>query len=104
MADESGSTVTAASGGDSLLEKITEKLHFDESSSDSDSDSHSESVKPVASSVKDKVFRLFGREKPVHSVLGGGKCMNYCHPLYILFALLFWFRSVENSNILNATF
>ncbi|KAL5079642.1 hypothetical protein RYX36_008063, partial [Vicia faba] len=49
------------------------KLHFDESSSDSVSDSHSESVKPEISSVKDKFFRLFGREKPVHSVLGGGK-------------------------------
>ncbi|CAI8607603.1 unnamed protein product [Vicia faba] len=73
MGGESGSTVTAATGGDSLFEKIPEKLHFDESSSDSDSDSHSESVKPEISSVKDKVFRLFGREKPVHSVLGGGK-------------------------------
>ncbi|KAL5072864.1 hypothetical protein RYX36_011848 [Vicia faba] len=70
---ESGSTVTAATGGDSLFEKIPAKLHFDEFSSDSDSDSHSESVKLEISSVKDKVFRLFGREKPVHSVLGGGK-------------------------------
>ncbi|KAL5077610.1 hypothetical protein RYX36_016594 [Vicia faba] len=70
---ESGSTVTAATGGDSLFEKIPAKLHFDESSSDSDSNSHFESVKPEISSVKDKVFRLFGREKPVHSVLGGGK-------------------------------
>ncbi|KAL5055015.1 hypothetical protein RYX36_035697 [Vicia faba] len=52
---ESGSTVTAATGGDSLFEKIPAKLHFDESSSDSDSDSHSESVKPEISSVKDKV-------------------------------------------------
>lgn len=64
-------------GGDSLLEKITEKLHFeDDSSSDSDSHSHSHSEldkKPVIESVKEKVFRLFGREKPVHSVLGGGK-------------------------------
>ncbi|XP_045791104.1 reticulon-like protein B5 [Trifolium pratense] len=74
MADESESTVTAVSrdGGDSLLEKITEKLHFDDSSSDS-SDSHSDTDKPVVESVKEKVFRLFGREKPVHSVLGGGK-------------------------------
>jgi hypothetical protein len=77
MADESESTVTAVSrdGGDSLLEKITEKLHFDDSSSDS-SDSHSEADKPVVESVNEKVFRLFGREKPVHSVLGGGKRMN----------------------------
>lgn len=63
-------------GGDSLLEKITEKLHFEDDSS-SDSDSHSDlDKKPVIESVKEKVFRLFGREKPVHSVLGGGKRMN----------------------------
>lgn len=61
--------MTAASVEPSLLDKITEKLHGHDSSSDSDS----ESAKPVLSSVKDKVFRLFGREKPVHSVLGGGK-------------------------------
>jgi len=63
-------------GGDSLLEKITEKLHFEDGSS-SDSDSHSDlDKKPVIESVKEKVFRLFGREKPVHSVFGGGKRMN----------------------------
>jgi hypothetical protein len=87
MADESESTVTAVSrdGGDSLLEKITEKLHFDDSSSDS-SDSHSEADKPVVESVKEKVFRLFGREKPVHSVLGGGKRMNlFLYDVYLLF-------------------
>ncbi|XP_047340887.1 reticulon-like protein B1 [Impatiens glandulifera] len=52
---------------ESLMEKISEKLHgHDSSSSDSDND------KP-SSSLKSKVFRLFGREKPVHQVLGGGK-------------------------------
>jgi hypothetical protein len=86
MADVSESTVTAVSrDGDSLLEKITEKLHFDDSSSDS-SDSHSEADKPVVGSVKEKVFRLFGREKPVHSVLGGGKRMNlFLYDVYLLF-------------------
>ncbi|OIW02012.1 hypothetical protein TanjilG_11605 [Lupinus angustifolius] len=59
--------------GESLIEKITEKIHgHDSSSSDSDSDSE----KPVASSIKEKVFRLFGREKPVHSVFGGGKAAD----------------------------
>ncbi|KAI4328850.1 hypothetical protein L6164_021173 [Bauhinia variegata] len=68
MAEESESTVT---GGESLIEKISEKLHDHDSSSSSDSDSDSE--KHDTSSVKEKVYRLFGREKPVHSVLGGGK-------------------------------
>ncbi|XP_061349830.1 reticulon-like protein B1 [Gastrolobium bilobum] len=69
MAEEQEKTVpaeaAAAASGESLLEKITEKLHGHDSSSDPE--------KPVASSIKDKVYRLFGREKPLHSVLGGGK-------------------------------
>ncbi|KAL7238991.1 hypothetical protein ACSBR2_004981 [Camellia fascicularis] len=62
--------------GESLMEKITEKLHHsDSSSSDSDSDSDSKKKKPSSppSFVKTKIFRLFGREKPVHKVFGGGK-------------------------------
>ncbi|XP_076929213.1 reticulon-like protein B2 [Bidens hawaiensis] len=51
---------------ESLIEKITEKLHDSSSSSDSDGDSK-------ISELKSKVFRLFGREKPVHKVFGGGK-------------------------------
>ncbi|XP_076951897.1 reticulon-like protein B2 [Bidens hawaiensis] len=51
---------------ESLIEKITEKLHDSSSSSDSDDDSK-------VSELKSKVFRLFGREKPVHKVFGGGK-------------------------------
>ncbi|OIT07369.1 PREDICTED: reticulon-like protein B1 [Nicotiana attenuata] len=68
--------------GESLMEKIADKFHGgDDSSSSSDSDT--ETRKPAAkeelvaaaepSSVKDKVWRLFGREKPVHKVFGGGK-------------------------------
>ncbi|KAL9230986.1 hypothetical protein vseg_006264 [Gypsophila vaccaria] len=54
---------------ESLLEKISEKIHaHDSSSSDDDDDKPS-----AASSMKSKVFRLFGRKKPVHKVLGGGK-------------------------------
>lgn len=56
---------------ESLMEKIADKIHFDRSSSSS-SDSDSE-VKPAAPPVKAKIWRLFGREKPVHHVLGGGK-------------------------------
>lgn len=52
---------------ESVIEKVSEKIHGDDSSSSSDSDS--ETVKPASpSSVKAKIFRLFGREKPVHQV------------------------------------
>ncbi|KAK3220033.1 hypothetical protein Dsin_014003 [Dipteronia sinensis] len=53
----------------SLLGKLAEKIHGnDSSSSDSDSDKPS-----VVEDVKSNVFRLFGREQPVHKVFGGGK-------------------------------
>ncbi|KAJ0111604.1 hypothetical protein Patl1_00519 [Pistacia atlantica] len=61
---------------ESIMEKISEKIHGDDhdSSSSSDSDSDSKTQKPASpSSVKAKVYRLFGRERPVHHVLGGGK-------------------------------
>lgn len=59
-----------------LVEKITEKLGgHDSSSSSSDSESDSDSKKhhDSSSAAKAKIFRLFGRERPVHHVLGGGK-------------------------------
>ncbi|KAK6140807.1 hypothetical protein DH2020_012860 [Rehmannia glutinosa] len=58
---------------ESLVDKISDKLHGgDDTSSSSDSDSEpKKSTSP--SSVKAKVYRLFGREKPVHKVFGGGK-------------------------------
>ncbi|GAB2293992.1 Reticulon-like protein [Dionaea muscipula] len=70
---------------ESVMDKIAEKLHgHDASSSDSDDE------KPPPPSVaavpfpppstplphpraKPKIYRLFGREQPVHVVLGGGK-------------------------------
>ncbi|KAL2902693.1 Reticulon-like protein B2 [Bienertia sinuspersici] len=52
---------------ESLIDKITEKIHHHDSSSDSDDD------KPAPSSLKSKIYRIFGRDKPVHKVLGGGK-------------------------------
>ncbi|KAF5804223.1 hypothetical protein HanXRQr2_Chr05g0194651 [Helianthus annuus] len=71
---------------ESLVENITDKIHRDNSSS-SLSDSESEKKpkfddddvkKPhdapaPDSSLKSKSNRLFGREKPVHQVFGGGK-------------------------------
>nr|GEW15859.1 reticulon-like protein B2 [Tanacetum cinerariifolium] len=61
---------------ESLKEKITET--FDDSSSDSDNEakkksSSSSAAAEVVDDVKDKVYRLFGRQRPVHKVLGGGK-------------------------------
>ncbi|KAL3498931.1 hypothetical protein ACH5RR_041663 [Cinchona calisaya] len=54
---------------ESLIEKITEKIHRPDDSSSSSSDDEGKKT----SSLKAKVFRLFGREKPVHKILGGGK-------------------------------
>lgn len=65
-------TESADSKVESVIEKISEKIHGHDSSSSSDSES--ETVKPESpSSVKAKIFRLFGRERPVHQVFGGGK-------------------------------
>lgn len=60
---------------ESIVENISEKIHGgdDTSSSSSDSDSEAKKTPPEPSSVKKKIFRLFGREKPVHKVLGGGR-------------------------------
>ena len=51
----------------STVDKIKEKIHefVEDSSSSSDSDSE----KPLPPKKK----RLFGREEPLHKVLGGGK-------------------------------
>lgn len=59
--------------GESLLEKISGKIHDHDSSSSSDSDNEKKSSSP--STLKAKVFRLFGRERPIHNVFGGGKRM-----------------------------
>ncbi|CAN7033411.1 unnamed protein product [Brassica rapa subsp. trilocularis] len=67
---------------ESLMDKISEKIHHgggDSSSSSSSSDDENDKEKEKKerpsspSSMKSKVYRLFGREKPVHKVLGGGK-------------------------------
>ncbi|KAL4594990.1 hypothetical protein ACB092_12G058700 [Castanea dentata] len=59
---------------ESLMDKIVEKIHdHHDSSSSSDSDSDSDDKLNPFGSAKAKIYRLFGREKPVHKVLGGGK-------------------------------
>ncbi|XP_038687026.1 reticulon-like protein B2 [Tripterygium wilfordii] len=70
MADE---VTQEESAGESLMDKISEKIDDHDSSSSSDSD-HDEKSSP--SSIKSKISRLFGREKPVHKVLGGGKAAD----------------------------
>ncbi|KAJ8900485.1 hypothetical protein K2173_025262 [Erythroxylum novogranatense] len=66
MADETENPI------ESMVEKISEKIH--DHSSSSCSDSEKKEKKPESPSlVKEKIYRLFGREKPVHGVLGGGK-------------------------------
>uniref|UniRef100_A0A0E0JNQ1 Reticulon-like protein n=1 Tax=Oryza punctata TaxID=4537 RepID=A0A0E0JNQ1_ORYPU len=59
----------------SMMEKLSEKLHGDSSSSssDSDDDKKGSSSSSAAAAMKAKIYRLFGRERPVHAVLGGGK-------------------------------
>lgn len=73
-ADESESVV------ESVMEKIHDKFHGDDSSSSSDSDDDKkkspEKVESTIDAVKSKVYRMFGREKPLHKVLGGGKRMS----------------------------
>lgn len=61
--------------GESLIEKIEERFHGHDSSSSSDSDNEKpkKAEDASSSSIKDKIWRLFGREQPVHKVLGGGK-------------------------------
>ncbi|KAK9075366.1 hypothetical protein SSX86_003689 [Deinandra increscens subsp. villosa] len=59
---------------DSLKDKISETFHKDDSSS-SDSDGEGKKSSPVAD-VTNKIYRLFGRERPVHKVLGGGKAAD----------------------------
>lgn len=75
---------------ETFLEKIVEKIHAAGDSSSSDSDD--EKRKSSDSSLKPKIYRLFGREKPVHHVLGGGKCMNLSSSLFFNFLIFFlWF-------------
>ncbi|GER46684.1 reticulon-like protein [Striga asiatica] len=76
MADHDGDHDTKENAAESLMDKITDKLHGSDSSSDSDDDD--KDIKSTASDVKAKIYRLFGREKPVHRVLGGGKPFVIC--------------------------
>nr|XP_043640130.1 reticulon-like protein B1 [Erigeron canadensis] len=56
---------------ESLMDKILPAHKKDDSSSSSSSSDSDDDNK--ISAIKSKVFRLFGREKPLHKVFGGGK-------------------------------
>lgn len=73
---------------ESLVEKITEKIHGHGSSSSS-SDSDSDDKSNVFDTAQSNIVRLFGREKPVHKVLGGGK-RTLPLSLYMSLAELFY--------------
>ncbi|KAJ1281898.1 hypothetical protein BS78_03G008900 [Paspalum vaginatum] len=93
MAEQPHAEGGASPKHETLMEKIADKLHVGgkgDSSSDSDNDerprpsappapaaevkpSFSESAATAAAEAKASVFRLFGREQPIHKALGGGK-------------------------------
>lgn len=79
MADHDHHKEEEEKKGGSMMEKIADKIHDHSSSSDSDDEKKT-------ASLKDKVYRLFGREKPVHKVLGGGQRITN-----IKFVSLFYF-------------
>lgn len=61
---------------ESFMDGIAEKFHSHGSSS---SESDDEKLEAAPSSIKEKVWRFFGRERPVHDVFGGGKRMRSLH-------------------------
>lgn len=68
----------APGDADSFIDKNEEKFHDNNSDSDSYSDSSDDNKKrpPVTAAKSNRtnaVYRLFGRDRPVHKVLGGGK-------------------------------
>lgn len=75
---------------ESVLENLVEKIHRHDSSSSSSSDSDDDKKSPLSPSMKNKVFRLFGREKPVYKVLGGGKRM------FLIFELNFFISFIND--------
>lgn len=93
MADQPGEP-------DSVIGKISEKIDALHSSSSSDSDDDKPSKLDAA---KSRVRRLFGREKPVYEVLGGGKrtlSLSISISLYIYISLVLdWFMEKKIEEI-----
>ncbi|KAM7501682.1 hypothetical protein LguiB_000586 [Lonicera macranthoides] len=70
---------------ESLVEKIKDAVHKHSSSSSSSSSSDNENDINLLSHPKKK--RLFGRQKPVHAVLGGGKLFVMVLTLPLLYEM-----------------
>ncbi|XP_027364147.1 reticulon-like protein B1 [Abrus precatorius] len=65
----------ASADTDSFVDKIEEKFHDHNTDSESysDSDDDHNLRPPLKNTSNSNVYRLFGRDQPVHKVLGGGK-------------------------------
>lgn len=74
MDDHDGVPEDHEPADESVVDKVAENIiDSSDSSSDSDDDDDDMDVTSPAAVVKRKIYRLFGRERPVHKVLGGGK-------------------------------
>ena len=93
-------------------EKITENLDSGDSSPSSDNEKEKHSKREA---VESKIYRLFGREKPVHKLLGGAKgnqhshiiCMHACikmFPRLLNFAIMYLVLRVLVHACYNNTF
>jgi hypothetical protein len=92
---------------ESVMDKISDKFHGDgdssSSSSDSDDDKKKGSSSSAAAAAKSKIYRLFGREKPVHAVLGGGKRKPLPQLSVLVQIRKFWCRS-DRSDLVYSCF
>ncbi|KAG6530412.1 hypothetical protein ZIOFF_012644 [Zingiber officinale] len=71
---------------ETLIEQIEEKDRGGGSSSSSDSDDEKSKASEAVEAAKAKIYRLFGREKPVHQILGGGKRRIFISLFFTSFA------------------
>lgn len=75
----------ASEDTDSFLQKMEDKFH----DHNSESESFSSSDDDHAKASKSNVYRLFGREQPVHKVLGGGKRNLHSFFFFVFLVIIF---------------
>ena len=81
----------ASEDTDSFVEKMEDKFHDHNSDSESYSDSDDDhATRPPVKTSGSNVYRLFGRDQPVHKVLGGGK--RNLHSFFFFAFLLIIFK------------
>ena len=68
---------------ESLMDKIVEKIPDHHNSLSSLSESKSDDKFNPFGFAEAKVYRLFGKEKPIHKVLGSGKCNLSLFDLFV---------------------